>query len=181
VLLDVNGVGYDIHVPETACQDLPQAGSTVTLYIHTHVREDEITLFGFIRPSDRDLFRRLIRIHGIGPKIGLAILSHLPGPALVGAVAQGRTAALTTVPGVGKKTAERIILELRDKLAELEGLAAPGHEPRPAGETDDLFIALRNLGFRPSAVEKAVREVRRQAGPEMSFQDLLRMALTLIE
>ncbi len=182
VVLDVNGVGYDLVVPESVFAELPAAGSTATLFVHTHVREDEITLFGFVRPSDRDLFRRLIRLHGIGPKIALAVLTHLPGPALAGAVAQGRIAALTRVPGVGRKTAERIVLELKDKLAELEGLTAGSPGAVPGGEPDDeLLRALKNLGFKTAVCERAVAEVRRQAGPSAPFEDLLRLALSLIE
>jgi len=180
VILDVNGVGYDVCIPQSSLGELPSDGATATIFIHTHVREDDITLFGFVRPSDRDIFRRLIKIPGIGPRTAVSILSHLPGPELVGAVVHERVAEIKAVPGIGKKTAERIILELKDRLSDLEGIA-----PAAAGSVpvtgDELFAALKNLGFKQSVIESAVKKARKNAGPDADFEKLLRLALTMID
>ena len=180
LILDVNGVGYDVRMPESSLSELPGTGNSTTIFIHTHVREDDITLYGFLRPSDKDLFRRLIKIPGIGPRTAVALLSHLPGPALVGAVVHGKLAQIKAVPGIGKKTAERIILELKDKLSDLDGIA-PHPESAAVPGRDELHAALKNLGFKQSVIEGVVREARKRAEKDAGFEDLLRLALTLIE
>lgn len=181
VIVQVQGVGYEVVVPRSALADLPEPGAQATLHIHTHVREDEITLYGFVRPSDRDLFRRLIRVSGIGPKIALAVLSCLPGPRLVHAISQGRTSALLAVPGIGRKTAERIVLELKDKLAELEGLCRTDSGPVAGIEPDDLGLALRNLGFKQASVDKVLQKMRESGPSDAPFEEILRQALSLME
>jgi len=180
VILDVNGVGYDVCMPHSSLNELPSDGAVATVFIHTHVREDEITLFGFVRPSDRDIFRRLIKIPGIGPRTAVSILSHLPGPELVGAVVHERAAEIKAVPGIGKKTSERIILELKDRLSDLEGIA-PSSDGSVPVTGDELFAALKNLGFKQSVIERAVKKARENAGPDADFEQLLRLALTMID
>lgn len=179
VVVDVGGVGYDVQVPLSTFYGLGEPGSTVVLRIHTHVREDQIALFGFSTPLEQDLFERLIAISGIGPKLGLAVLSGIEPADLVRAIRVQDVARLTKIPGVGKKTAERIGLELKDRLphavVEAPGPAAvPG---RPEDQLrDDLLSALVNLGYQAAAAEKAIDRVVK-AGPDAGFEQALRDAL----
>ena len=181
VLLDVGGVGYEVHIPLTTFYEVERAaaGGPVALYIHTHLREDVLALFGFWTPLEKQLFEKLISVSGIGPRLARTILSSPPED-LLRAVAEGDLAFLSRTPGVGKKTAERMVLELRDKVRDLAaGLpAVPGGE-RPVGrttETQDLVSALVNLGYKPAHAEEAVRGARQDA-PDAAFHELLRLSL----
>ena len=176
VIVDVAGVGYDVQVPLSTFYVLGDAGSTVSLRIHTHVREDALALFGFASAMELDLFERLIAISGIGPKLALAVLSGIEPADLIKAIRLQDVARLTAIPGIGKKTAERIGLELKDRLPEAMAAAgpvtlAPGDQVRA-----DLLSALANLGYpRPSA-EKAADTVLREEGPH-TLESALRAAL----
>ena len=170
IVVDVGGVGYDVQVPLSSFSFIGDAGSPITLRVHTHVREDAIQLFGFGSALEQVLFERLIAVSGIGPKLALAVLSGSTPTELVQAVAGGDIARLTTIPGVGKKTAERIVLELKEKLSTLAGEAAV-----PTGPREDLVSALVNLGYHRPAVEKAVDRVL--TGAAVSFEEALRSAL----
>lgn len=174
VVVDVNGVGYDVQVPLSTFYSLGEPGTEVTLRVHTHVREDAIALFGFLTPLELELFERLIAINGVGPKLALAVLSGIDPPELVRAVRLQDMARLTAIPGVGKKTSERIALELKDRLP--KGLQVDVTRPRsPSDELrDDVISALLNLGYQRSAAEKAVEKVMTDGG---SFQDVLKNAL----
>jgi len=177
VVVDVNGVGYDVQVPVSSFYGLGDAGSDVALRIHTHVREDAISLFGFGSPLELQLFERLIAVSGIGPKVALAVLSGIEPPELVQAVQRSDIARLTAIPGVGKKTAERIVLELKDRLA---ALAATGTVAAPASAgvpvRDDLLSALLNLGYHRPAAQNAIdRSLKADAA--VSFESALRAAL----
>jgi Holliday junction DNA helicase RuvA len=174
VVVDVNGVGYDVQVPLSTFYSLGEPGTEVTLRVHTHVREDAIALFGFLTPLELELFERLIAINGVGPKLALAVLSGIDPPELVRAVRLQDVARLTAIPGVGKKTSERIALELKDRLP--KGLQVDVTRPRsPSDELrDDVISALLNLGYQRSAAEKAVERVMTDGG---SFQDVLKNAL----
>jgi Holliday junction DNA helicase RuvA len=175
VVIDVGGVGYDVHVPLSTFYGLGEPGTSVTLRIHTHVREDVIALFGFATPLEQDLFDRLIAINGIGPKVALAVLSGIEAAELVRAVRGQDVARLTRIPGVGKKTAERIGLELKDKLPS----AVPAGDAVDGGTgdlRDDVISALVNLGYQRTSAEKAVDAELKKSGAA-GFEDVLRGSL----
>jgi Holliday junction DNA helicase RuvA len=170
--VDVGGVGYDVLVPLSTFYGLGDAGSAVTLRVHTHVREDVIALFGFATPLEQDLFERLIAISGIGPKLALAVLSGIDPAELVRAIRAQDVARLTRIPGVGKKTAERIGLELKDRLPQA-GTAPETPAAAGDGRRADLLSALTNLGYKGAVADKAVDAALKHA-PEAPFEHLLR-------
>ena len=158
VLLDVNGVGYEVRVPLSTFVALPDDGKTVSLRIHTHVREDVFQLFGFESDAERACFRMLLGISGVGPRVALAILSGLPAEQLREAIRAGDLARLVAIPGVGKKTAERILVDLRDRISKLA--TGPEEVGAPVGATaieDSALSALTNLGYTRPQAERAVR------------------------
>jgi len=176
VLVDVGGIGYQVHVSLTTYSELDRAGvgSEVALHLHTHVREDQLALYGFWSARELELFERLIAVSGIGPRLAQVVLSGMAVDDLVAALAAGDLARLTRIPGVGKKTAERMVVELRDKLRELaREVASPAGA---AASDDDLVAALENLGYKRSQAEKAVADARREA-PAAAFHELLPLAL----
>jgi holliday junction DNA helicase RuvA len=172
IVVDVGGVGYDVLVPLSTFYGLGEAGAPVSLRVHTHVREDVIALYGFASSLEQDLFERLIAISGIGPKLALAVLSGIDSAELVRAIRTQDVARLTRIPGVGKKTAERIGLELKDRLPHTAGPAA---EVAPDGDgvRADLLSALTNLGYKGAVAEKAVDAAVKKA-PDAPFEQLLR-------
>jgi holliday junction DNA helicase RuvA len=174
----VAGVGYDVLVPLSTFYVLGEPGAAVTLRIHTHVREDVIALYGFLTTLEQDLFERLIAISGIGPKLALAVLSGIEPTELIRAVRTQDVARLTRIPGVGKKTAERIGLELKDRLpASLKTLEPAPPASTPADQLrDDLLSALINLGYQRPVAEKAIDKVL-QAQPDVRFEAALRDVL----
>jgi Holliday junction DNA helicase RuvA len=173
--VDVGGVGYDVQVPLSTFYGLGEPGATVVLRIHTHVREDLIALYGFSTPLEQDLFERLIAISGIGPKLALAVLSGIDPGELVRAIRSQDVARLTRIPGVGKKTAERIGLELKDRLP--LGMPSAAGQPDETGPGDDLrsdlVSALTNLGYNRQVAEKAI-DVTLKKTPDATFEDALR-------
>ena len=175
VVIDVNGVGYEVHVPLSSFYGMAEPGAEIALRIHTHVREDALTLFGFGSALELQLFERLIAVTGIGPRLALAVLSGIEPPELIRAVQQADIARLTAIPGVGKKTAERIALELKDRLAKLEPALQPG-PPGAGSMRDDLLSALLNLGYHRPAAEKAIDAALGHA-PAGVFEVVLRDAL----
>jgi Holliday junction DNA helicase RuvA len=177
VVLDVQGVGYDVAVPVSTYYAVGDPGSEVTLRVHTHVREDALALYGFLTALELQVFERLISTSGIGPKLALAVLSGIDAIDLVGAVRRNDVARLTKIPGVGKKTAERMCLELKDKLPKIAGHDAKAASPPPADVMrDDLVSALLNLGYHRSAVDKAL-DVLLTGGEAPRFDVVLRAAL----
>lgn len=178
LILDVHGVGYDVQVPLSTFYHLPEPGADVTLRIHTHVREDTIGLFGFVTPLEQQVFERLIAVSGIGPRLALAVLSGIDPATLVRAVQSGDVGRLTRIPGIGKKTAERIGLELKDRLPEqlTTELAASGGPVGKATLRADLVSALLNLGYHRALAERAVEAAMKAAG-EPSFERTLKHAL----
>jgi Holliday junction DNA helicase RuvA len=170
-LIDVGGVGYADTCPLTVLDRLPSAGSECTVSIHTHVREDQITLFGFNDGEQRRLFRMLIGVSGVGPKLALACLSGLDADGLVQAIGESDVKRLSSVPGIGKRTAERLILELREKVGFSLGLA-----PKRSRAIEDLESALRNLGYTVKEVDRLLTALGPDAH-EMPFDALLREAL----
>jgi holliday junction DNA helicase RuvA len=181
LILDVSGVGYEVLVPLSTFYVLGDAGTTTTLRIHTHVREDVIALYGFATALEQDLFERLIGIGGVGPKLALAVLSGIEPAELIRAVRLQDVARLTAIPGVGKKTAERISLELKDRLPAAGAPPVPGPGGPPQGQMrDDLLSALLNLGYQRAVAEKAIERVV-QGSPDARFEDALKDVLrTLI-
>ena len=178
LIVNVQGVGYDVQVPLSTFYVVGDPGVTVALRVHTHVREDVIALFGFATSLEQDLFERLISISGIGPKLALAVLSGIEPPDLVRAIKAQDVARLTQIPGVGKKTAERIGLELKDRLPQSMQAAADAAKP-PAPEDQsraDLLSALLNLGYQRVAAEKAI-DRQLAASPDARFEDALRAVL----
>jgi Holliday junction DNA helicase RuvA len=175
VVVDVGGVGYQVQVPLSTFYRLGEEGCAVSLLIHTHVREDTLALFGFATAGELTVFEKLIGVAGVGPKLALNILSGIETPELIAALRASDLARLTRVPGVGKKTAERLILELKDKLPPSVG-AEPAEIPAPVSVKDDLVSALANLGYSRAEADRAVDRILRGATSER-FDDLLRQAL----
>jgi holliday junction DNA helicase RuvA len=177
LILDVGGVGYDVLVPLSTFYGLGDPGASVVLRVHTHVREDVIALYGFASALEQDLFERLISISGIGPKLALAVLSGIDPSELVRAIRTQDVARLTRIPGVGKKTAERIGLELKDRLPVIPvSPGAPAEAPSGDALRDDLLSALANLGYQRASVEKVVNAVLKKS-PDASFEQALRDVL----
>ena len=180
VLVDVGGVGYEVTIPLSTFYELGEIGSSVSLRIFTHVREDALQLFGFKTVRERDLYLKLVSVQGIGAKSGITMLSGMSADEIVAAIRTNNIARLTSIPGVGKKTAERMVVELRDKIAELSIGAAAGsaspHETSTDAVFDDALSALVNLGYQRNAAEKALQESAK-GGTELTVQKLLRSAL----
>jgi holliday junction DNA helicase RuvA len=178
LVVDVQGVGYEVHVPLSTFYRMPEPGDVVTLRIHTHVREDALALFGFVTHLELQIFERLIGISGIGPRLALAVLSGIEVPDLIRAVQLADVARLTAIPGVGKKTAERIVLELKDRLPQsLAGLGAGGEtEVEGADLRRDLLSALLNLGYHRPLAEQAI-DAALKSGGEPTFERRLKQAL----
>jgi Holliday junction DNA helicase RuvA len=177
-VVDVGGVGYDVFVPLSTFYSLGDPGSEIALRIHTHVREDALVLYGFLTLIEQELFERLIGVSGIGPKLALAVLSGIEPRDLIRAIERGDVARLTSIPGVGKKTAERIVLELKDRLprAPLVAAAAGDVAPFSSELRDDLLSALINLGYHRPLAEKAVASALK-AVPDGGFEPTLKQAL----
>lgn len=174
-IVETGGVGYDVTISVPTFSDLPAAGSEVALHIHTHVREDQLALYGFLRIAEKHLFEKLLTVSGIGPKLAITILSGMPADEMVGAIRGNDVARLTRIPGIGRKTAERMVLELRDKLP----TPTPGQEvvtPSMTPIEEDVLSALVNLGYQRTAAEKTLA-VAAKAGKASSFDQLFREAL----
>ena len=178
VIVDVSGVGYDVTITVPTFSDLPALGAEVALHIRTHVREDQIALYGFLRPSEKLLFEKLITVSGIGPKLAITILSGMAADEMVGAIRGNDVTRLTRIPGIGKKTAERMVLELRDKLPPAGPAAAPA-TPVISATEEDVLSALLNLGYQHAAAEKALTVVAKN-GKATSFDAMFRDALTAL-
>lgn len=178
LVLDVAGVGYRVTIPLSTFYRLGERGDDVTVLTHTHVREDTFALFGFVTPSEQGLFTRLISVAGVGPRLAINILSGIEAPDLVGALRSGDVPRLTRIPGVGKKTAERLIVELKDKVEGLAGPEVPAGAP-PVSAQDDLVSALVHLGYSRPEAERGVEQALKQ-GTDARFEDLLRRTLRIL-
>ena len=178
VIVDVSGVGYEVAVPLSTFYGLGDPGADVLLRIHTHVREDQLALYGFLTPLELAVFERLIAVSGIGPKLALSVLSGMEPRELVTAIQRGDVARLTSIPGVGKKTAERISMELRDRLPKALEAAIGTAPPLSAGDLlrDDVASALVNLGYHRQAVDKVLDRLLGD-GETPDFERVLRTAL----
>jgi Holliday junction DNA helicase RuvA len=177
MVIDIGGVGYEVEAPLSVFYDLPAIGKPVVILTHLSIKDDAHTLYGFSSDSQRTLFRQLLKISGIGAKLALTILSGVTGDELARYVADNDTASLTRLPGIGKKTAERIIIELRDKLDVLSGSGGVAPQPGtavPASAVGEATHALISLGYKPQEVARMVRSV---AEPDLSAEDIIRRAL----
>jgi Holliday junction DNA helicase RuvA len=181
VIVDTGGVGYEVMIPVSAYSSLPETGAEVQLHIHTHVREDALTLFGFISPADKTLFEKLITVSGIGPKLAITTLGGLTAQDLAQAIRDGSIEQLVRIPGVGKKTAERMVLELRDKLDLLPGPVRGAMAATCAFITVEEYVisALANFGVTRAAAETAVSKAR-SGGDDNDFDALFRRALKVV-
>lgn len=177
-IVETAGVGYDVTISVPTFSDLPEVGAEIALHIHTHVREDQIALYGFLRPAEKLLFEKLITVSGIGPKLGITILSGMPADEMVGAIRGNDIARLTRIPGIGRKTAERMVLELRDKLPQTSTATVPAVPSRNATE-EDVLSALLNLGYQRAAAEKALLAATKN-GKGGSFDALFRDSLAAL-
>jgi Holliday junction DNA helicase RuvA len=185
VIVDVGGVGYEVSIPLSTFYDLEDAGSQVELRIYTHVREDALQLYGFKTARERELFLRLISVSGIGPKLGITLLSGMSADEMISCIRENNLARLTLIPGVGRKTAERLVVELRDKVASLasqegERAAAAGVPAAPISTEDsvrsDALSALLNLGYQRGSAEKAVTATMNEGG-DLTVESILRSSL----
>ena len=178
LIVDVQGVGYEVHVPLSTFYDAGDTGGEITLRIYTHVREDALQLYGFLTELERQLFEKLIGISGIGPRLAIAVLSGMDPRELMTTVQRGDVARLTGIPGVGKKTSERIVLELRDRLAQLPGGAPADSAPSNGADRvrSDLLSALQNLGYHRPQAEKAI-DATLQTMSNPTFEHALKAAL----
>jgi len=178
VIIDTGGVGYDVTISVPTFSELPPLGSEIALHIHTHVREDQISLYGFLRAAEKHLFEKLLIVSGIGPKLAITLLSGMPAEEMVSAIRGNDLARLTKIPGIGRKTAERMVIELRDKLP------AGGLEPKPvipslSAVGEDVVSALENLGYQRAAAQKAYEQAAKNRSKE-SFDELFRQSLALV-
>jgi holliday junction DNA helicase RuvA len=185
-IIDITGVGYEVIIPLSTFYDLEDVGSNVQLRIYTHVREDALQLYGFKTARERELFLRLISVSGIGPKLGITMLSGMSADEIIASIRTNNLARLTSIPGVGKKTAERLVIELRDKIAALSSPAleeefatsgaGAGAQPSEDVVRDDALSALINLGYQKSAAEKAITSAMQEGG-DISVEVILRRSL----
>ena len=179
VIVETGGVGYDVTIPVSTFTHLPDAGAEVRLRIHTHVREDALALYGFLTQDEKALFEKLIGVSGIGPSLAIKVLSGLEAAELIAAIRKGEVERLVRIPGVGKKTAERMVLELRDKLAAPAGESAAAPAPSLSEVEQDVLSALLNLGCTRPAAEQAVRKAK-AGGVKGEFEAMFRRALELV-
>ncbi len=176
-IVDVGGVGYDITISVPTFSDLPAPGGEVSLHVHTHVREDALALYGFLRTAEKQLFEKLLTVSGIGPKLAITILSGMAVDEMVGAIRGNDVAKLTRIPGIGRKTAERMVLELRDKLPK-QGFGEAPPTPAISAVEEDVLSALVNLGYQRPAAERALAIAKN--GKTGGFDTLFREALAVL-
>jgi Holliday junction DNA helicase RuvA len=182
VVIDCSGVGYELAISVTTYTEIGDPGSEARLHVHTHVREDALLLFGFADPTEKRLFEKLLTISGIGPKLAITVLSGISSDRLITAIRSADHATLTRIPGIGKKTAERVVLELKDKLDDLATSAAIASPAKPSlGATaDDVLSALVNLGYARPIAQKAVESAAKDPATAVDFERLFRASMSAI-
>jgi Holliday junction DNA helicase RuvA len=182
VIIDVSGVGYLVTIPVSTLGSVPELGNEISLHIHTHLREDSLSLFGFATELEKELFQLLLGVSGIGPKLALSVLSGLAAPDLLAVIGSADDERLCAIPGIGKKTAARLCLELKDKVRQLTPAAqlqTGAGAPVLSGHLDDAVSALVNLGYKRSVAEDAVKKID-QGRPDLRIEDLIREALSML-
>jgi len=180
LILDVHGVGYEVYIPLSTYYGLPNLSESASLSVHTHVREDAIQLFGFLTAQEKDAFVLLTSVSGVGPKLALSVLSALSVSNLVSAIQSGDVDKLTTVPGIGNKSASRLVLELKDKVGKLHPGLPPGIESSRQEQDaifDDALSALVNLGYRPQDAKEALKHVKKSNAESTVLKDMIRESL----
>lgn len=180
LVLDVQGVGYEVFIPLSSYYGLPNLGDHTSLSVHTHVREDAIQLFGFLTSKEKEAFVLLTSVSGVGPKLALSVLSALPVSDLVMAIQAENVEKLTTVPGIGNKSASRLVLELKDKVGKLHPGLLPANDSSRQGQDvtfDDALSALVNLGYRPQDAKDALKQVKKFNPTSMVLKDMIRESL----
>ena len=181
VVVDCGGVGYELAISVATFTELRDVGAEARLHVYTHVREDALQLFGFAELAEKRLFEKLLTISGIGPKLAITVLSGISAERLVGAIRSGDHATLTKIPGIGKKTAERVVLELKDKLDDMVGFVAAADAPVSLGVVaDDVLSALVNLGYARPMAQKAVESAAKDAAVAGDFERLFRAAMSAV-
>ena len=181
VVLDCGGVGYELAISVATYTELREVGAEAALHVHTHVREDALQLFGFYEVAEKRLFEKLLTISGIGPKLAITVLSGINAERLVGAIRGGDHATLTKIPGIGKKTAERVVLELKDKLDDMAGYTpASDAAPSLGAVAEDVLSALVNLGYPRPAAQKAVEAAAKDTSASGDFERLFRAAMSAV-
>ncbi len=182
VVLECHGVGYELAISVATYTELPGPGADAALHVHTHVREDALLLFGFHALAEKRLFEKLLTISGIGPKLAITVLSGISAERLVGAIRSGDHPTLTKIPGIGKKTAERVVLELKDKLDDMAGFTPVAEPTRPTlgAVPEDVLSALMNLGYPRPVALKAVETAAKDAPTAADFERLFRAAIAAI-
>ncbi len=184
IVVDTQGVGYRVFIPLTTFYELPEAGETVTLHIHTSVKEDAINLFGFYTREERELFQMMISVSGIGPKVAMNILSGISSPELLEAISGGNLAKLITIPGIGRKMAERLILELKEKAAKKMAAdqlpVADARQKQNDMIREDVLSALVNLGYKANTARGALDKIARDTEGELAMDQLLKKALKIL-
>jgi Holliday junction DNA helicase RuvA len=181
LIVDVSGVGYQIHIPLSTYCAIPENGEEVCLHIHTHLREDSLSLFGFLTEEEKEMFLLLMSVSGIGPKLALAVLSSVTVDDLSCAIRASDDTKLCAIPGVGKKTAARMVLELKDKIRLLASSASPSVSAAESGtgDAEDVLSALVNLGYKKQQAEEAIRKIR-HGRPALGVEALIREALSVL-
>lgn len=180
-MIDCNGVGYELAISIATFTELKGEGSEARLHVYTHVREDALALFGFAERAEKRLFEKLLTISGIGPKLAITVLSGISAERLVGAIRAGDHATLTKIPGIGKKTAERVVLELKDKLDDMTGFVPEtAAAPSLGAVADDVLSALVNLGYARPVAQKAVESAAKDAAVAGDFEKLFRAAMAAV-
>jgi Holliday junction DNA helicase RuvA len=178
-IVDCAGVGYQLAITVPTFSGLPEEGSEVSLFVHTHVREDQLALFGFLKTDEKALFEKLIAVSGIGPKLAITVLSGMSAPDMIAAIRSNDLTRLTKIPGVGKKTAERMVLELKDKLDQFSTTEATTIAPATSPLEEDILSALVNLGYQRAAAERALQSLGPANG--RGFEQLFRSAMSAIK
>ncbi|MBI2138146.1 Holliday junction branch migration protein RuvA [Candidatus Woesearchaeota archaeon] len=180
LIVDVQGVGYEITIPASTFYKLPDLGLKVNLYIHTHVREDNIQLYGFLSALEKECFQLLMTVSGVGPKVALSIMSELSPQDMTQSILTSNLSRLSAITGIGKKTAERLVLELKEKVKKLSTVIVASDAPMASGVFNDLVSALTNLGYKSIEIDRTIHAIREQLTDKNKFEDLLKASLNLL-
>lgn len=180
VIIDIHGIGYEVTIPASLFYKLPELGQKVTFQIHTHVREDQLQLFGFLSTGEKDLFQLLMTVSGIGPKMALGIISEISYQDLVQVILTSNIQRLSSISGIGKKTAERLVLELKNKMQKFSFGVSAEEGAIESQVIQDLVSALMNLGYKQTEIDRALGKLRGEATKQSKFEELFKQSLNLL-